>query len=191
MTTQSDGELVILAQNGDKAAFDTLIGRQESHIRKNVIRYVSFDDVEDIMQEVSVKAWRNLKGINDPDNFRVWITRIAHNEAVDHLRQTIRRRRYITHDALDQENANEPNTASPEIELETKEEIRIAFDKLQEQVSKKVYLCYLLKSYGYTFGEIAEILGIEEGSAKAYNSTARTRMEKIRAQMREEQKGEL
>ena len=45
------------------------------------------DELEDILQVVFIKAYKNLYGFNTKKKFSSWIYRIAHNEAVNHLKK--------------------------------------------------------------------------------------------------------
>jgi RNA polymerase sigma-70 factor (ECF subfamily) len=86
--TSSDLAYVRLAAAGDQRAFAYLF---ESRIDR-VSRYVwtllhNREAVEDTVANVFVSVWRNLGKLRDIERFDAWLFRIAHNKAVETLRQ--------------------------------------------------------------------------------------------------------
>jgi len=89
----SDQELVTLYQNGNEGAFEMLLLRHKSRIYTSIYlivkdRYVA----EDLLQETFIKAINTIKGnrYNEEGKFFPWISRIAHNLAIDHFRKNKR-----------------------------------------------------------------------------------------------------
>jgi RNA polymerase sigma-70 factor (ECF subfamily) len=75
-----DGELVRTARGGDPAAFTRLYERYG--------RRVGRDEVEDLVQDVFLTAWRRLDDLRDPAAFGGWIAMIARNRATDFHRRS-------------------------------------------------------------------------------------------------------
>ena len=85
---KTDSEVVELAkENPDYLA--CLIERYEEklfyYIRR--ISYFSKEDIEDILQEVFIKVYKNLNDYEDSLKFSSWIYRITHNHTVDEIRK--------------------------------------------------------------------------------------------------------
>ncbi len=90
MLKQEDKELVKLYLDGSENALATLIERYQSKIFTHVILLVKDRDVaEDIFQDTFVKVINTLKAgrYNEEGKFLPWVTRIAHNLAIDHFRK--------------------------------------------------------------------------------------------------------
>ena len=51
----------------------------------------SFDEAEDVVQEVMLQAWRRRGDLERPEHLRAWLYKIATNRCLDHLRATSRR----------------------------------------------------------------------------------------------------
>ena len=87
-----DQELVALVQTGDKRAFDQLVLKYQVRIANLVSRYV-YDpaEVEDVVQEVFIKAYRAIGRFRGDSAFYTWIYRIAVNTAKNHLVSQSRR----------------------------------------------------------------------------------------------------
>jgi len=45
------------------------------------------DEIDDIVQEVFVKVWKNIKKYNHKQSFKTWLFTIARNTAIDYLRK--------------------------------------------------------------------------------------------------------
>ncbi len=86
--TQPEVALIRAAQGGDRAAFGRLYEQYEPVIHGILIARVPYDDAEDLMQDVFVKAMQQLAALREPEAFRSWLITIARRVAVDHLRST-------------------------------------------------------------------------------------------------------
>jgi RNA polymerase sigma-70 factor (ECF subfamily) len=83
-----DGRLVKAAREGDRAAFATLYDRYARVVHGLLLARVSRDEVEDLVQDVFLSAWRRLDDLRDPAAFGGWIAMIARNRATDFHRRT-------------------------------------------------------------------------------------------------------
>jgi RNA polymerase sigma-70 factor (ECF subfamily) len=89
----SDSELVSRYQQGNEGAFEILLHRHKSRLYTAIYlivkdRYVA----EDILQDTFIKAIKTIRGggYNEEGKFSPWISRIAHNLAIDHFRKNRR-----------------------------------------------------------------------------------------------------
>ena len=86
----ADEELVVMYAKGNNIAFDVLLNRYKSSVHSYIYYIVRDRDLtEDIFQETFVKVILTIKQGRYTENgkFKAWITRIAHNLIIDHLRQ--------------------------------------------------------------------------------------------------------
>ncbi|HRP35750.1 MAG TPA: sigma-70 family RNA polymerase sigma factor, partial [Gammaproteobacteria bacterium] len=91
-TKSSDQLLVERVQQGDKAAFDLLVGKYQHKIVKLVGRYVrDQDEAQDVAQDAFIKAYRALPGFRGDSAFYTWLYRIAINTAKNQLASNKRR----------------------------------------------------------------------------------------------------
>lgn len=87
-----DQTLVARVQRGEKGAFDLLVRKYQHKVAKLISRYVSNRaEVEDITQEVFIKAFRGLPGFRGESAFYTWLYRIAVNTAKNYLESQGRR----------------------------------------------------------------------------------------------------
>jgi len=83
-----DGRLVRAARAGERAAFSSLYDRYARIVHGVLMARVARDDVDDLVQDAFLTAWRRLRDLRDPDAFGGWLTMIARNRATDFLRRT-------------------------------------------------------------------------------------------------------
>jgi RNA polymerase sigma factor (sigma-70 family) len=118
---------------------------------------------EDVSQDVFVTVWERPDAF-DPDrgSLRTWLGTLAHRRAVDHVRREEARRRRAIKDA------SRPQT-TPDVEemamaLVTAERVRSALATLPDEQRRAIQLAYF---GGKTYRQVAEVLGIPEGTAKS------------------------
>jgi RNA polymerase sigma-70 factor (ECF subfamily) len=83
-----DEQIVKSILDGDKELYREVIRRYENKLSRYLSKFLSNkDDIEDILQIVFIKAYKNLYGFDVNKKFSSWIYRITHNEAVNHLKK--------------------------------------------------------------------------------------------------------
>ena len=83
-----DADLIRKARRGDVEAFNLLISRWEKRVFNYLLRILqNREDALDLSQDVFLKAYQNLRKLEDPQRFAAWLFRIAHNEAYSLFRK--------------------------------------------------------------------------------------------------------
>ena len=82
-----DVPLVQAAQAGSTDSFDTLYRRHARIVHAVLLGRATRDDVEDLVQEVFLVAWRHLSMLRDPAAFGGWVVTIARRQRIDHARR--------------------------------------------------------------------------------------------------------
>jgi len=82
-----DGRLVRAARDGDEHAFSQLYERYGRVVHGLLLARVSRDEVDDLVQDVFLTAWRRLGDLRDPAAFGGWLAMIARNRATDFHRR--------------------------------------------------------------------------------------------------------
>ncbi len=83
---EQEATLVRAAQSGDRVAFGRLYQEYGRLIHGVLLAHVGYQDAEDLMQEVFMKALKKLPGLREPAAFSGWLVSIARRTATDHLR---------------------------------------------------------------------------------------------------------
>ena len=78
-----DGRLVRSARAGDESAFARLYDRYGRVVHALLLARVRREDVDDLVQDVFLTAWRRLEDLRDPAAFGGWIATIARHRATD------------------------------------------------------------------------------------------------------------
>ncbi len=87
-STKTDEEIAASVQEGDVDSFRELMERYEPKLARYARRFLfDVDESKDLLQEVFIKAYTNLKSFDRSRRFSPWIYRIAHNEFVNALRK--------------------------------------------------------------------------------------------------------
>jgi len=93
-----DGEMILVAraQTGDRAAFEALLRGLHQPLRSFVTPMVGASQADDVLQEVAISVFKNLRYLRHPAAFRPWIFRIASRQVFRHLKRETRWKRAET-----------------------------------------------------------------------------------------------
>lgn len=78
-----DARLVERVRRGDEAAFARLYERYARFIHGVLLARVGMREVDDLLQDVFLTAWKNLPALRDPAAFGGWLAMIARNRVSD------------------------------------------------------------------------------------------------------------
>jgi RNA polymerase sigma-70 factor (ECF subfamily) len=167
MHTQTDAKeteppgqtlVVLLAQNGDRAALEQLLRETYTPLRRYIASLAGAELADDILQETSLQIFRKLPFLREPAVFRPWTFRIASRIAFSHLKRA--RRWQPIEDAPPEHLATVyPSLGEPPDE---------AFLALLDRVSPASRAVLLLHyQHGLSLEESAAILEIPVGTAKS------------------------
>ncbi len=91
----TDEDIAHMVQQGDADAFALLMERYEAKLTRYARKFLSgYDDIEDTIQDVFIKAYEHIQSYDHKRPFSPWIYRIAHNELVNVIRK--RKREPVT-----------------------------------------------------------------------------------------------
>ena len=167
-----DLAIVKRVQTGDDAAFNLLVRKYQHKVANLVARYVyDSGDVEDVAQEVFVKAYRAIGGFRGDSAFYTWLYRIAINTAKNHLVAQSRRPPQTDVDAQDAEmieaGRNLREMETPESSLLSRElaqRITSAVRDLPEELRTAITL---REMEGLSYEEIATVMDCPIGTVRS------------------------
>lgn len=100
----SDSELIAAVRAGDETSFEPLIRKYQSRVFATARRYARRDsEVEDIVQDVFIKAFQKLDSFRGDAPFEHWLMRLAVRTCYDSLRQHQRNRETSFADITEEE----------------------------------------------------------------------------------------
>lgn len=170
LTPDPDAELVRLAQAGGTKAFEALVVKYQRRIARHVARYVRHaGEVEDVVQDVFIRAHRGLASFRGESAFFSWLYRIATNAALSHLKRQPAEVQLGDDAPEERATAFEPgvsDAADPERTLMAKqiaETVQKALAKLQPDLAEALLL---YEVEGKPYAEIAGMLDVPIGTVR-------------------------
>lgn len=86
--TVSDEQLAKAIQAGEIDRFGDLIERYEAKLKRYARKFLNYqEDIDDLVQDVFIKAYTNINSFDIKQRFSPWIYRIAHNTFVNELKR--------------------------------------------------------------------------------------------------------
>jgi len=169
-------------QRGDREAFGLLIERHRHRIFSIIYRLVRRrDDVEDIAQEIFVKAFQAISNFHFESSFATWIARVAVNHCYDYLRRQRSSRVHYFWEMSEESRRQLETRAERQTEgalnAEDQTAVKDFADKLLARAPSDDRVVLVLKEIeDLSVEEIAEILELNESTVKVRLHRARKRM---------------
>ena len=168
----SESDLINGCIEGNPEMQRLLYDRYSSKMYGVCLRYAqNTEDANDVMQEGFIKVYRSLPKFRSEGSFEGWIRRIFINTSIEHYRKKVKL--YNVTEA--QENTIEDNELDALDSLATKDILGIV-NELSPGY-KQVFNMHVVE--GYSHKEIAQVLGITEGTSKSQLARAKGVLKKI------------
>ncbi len=183
---RTEAELIAAAVNGDPASFEPLMQKYSPRVFATARRYARLErEVEDIVQEVWIKAFQKLGSFRGDAPFEHWLMRLAVRTCYDFLRAHQRNREAAFSEISDEEDDwLERFAAAPEQASETASAARQLVARVLDQMSPAGKLIItLLEIEDRSVKEIAELTGWSVPLVKVRAFRARAEMKKILARI--------
>ncbi len=176
--------LIREAQQGDQESFEALLRLHDRRIFAIIGGFIRRkQDVEDLAQEVFLKAYQAIGRFRPGEPFAPWVNRIAVNTCYDHLRATRRRPEIMLGDLADSETDflyryNERGAPSSGGEALDRVAARDLAERILATLPPKDRLAITLREVqGFEIAEIASALGCSGPAAKVRLFRARRAMQ--------------
>lgn len=170
-----EAELVRAVQEGDRAAFGRLVERyvDEAHaVAMSIVR--RRQDAEDAVQDAFIRALERIDHLSPGSPFGPWFYRVLRSTCLNLLR----RERLRDHDEIPVSASTDSDPERETTRRMTRERVLEAMQELPEMQRTAVTLFDL---EGYSHREIAEVLGIAEGTSRAHVHHGRKALEQLLA----------
>ena len=168
--TRADEADVARARAGDTAAFAALVRRHQDRVFGFILRMLDArDEAMELTQDVFVKAWQALPGWRPEARFSTWLLQIARNAALDQLR----RRRVVQFAPLDDGMDVADTAPGPEARYASRQRQALLENALQQIAAEHREILLLREVEDLSYGELAAVLGIAEGTVKSRLARAR------------------
>lgn len=180
--SKEEQSILTAIKNGDTERFHEIEGRYHDKILFYLWHLVgSKEEAEDILQDVLLKVFNSLNRFDNRKRFSSWIYRIAHNEAINHLKRRNRTRLISWEDIVSSKDriATSDHEDSPQelwIRKERRTEVRQALQRLPSMYREVLLLRYYFER---SYSEIAEIVGKPRNTVGTLISRAKRRLVEV------------
>jgi RNA polymerase sigma-70 factor, ECF subfamily len=155
-----DSALVAAAQQGDAAAFESLVRAHSSPVYAHALRFFGNPQAaEDAVQEVFIKVYRSIETFDGTAAFSTWLYRVTRNVCLDMLRSG--QRRPVPVDLVDVSLTAVDDPAAEAITTATVEAAMRALPPEDRDALSAIGL------FGLSYAEAADALGVPEGTVKS------------------------
>ena len=178
----TDEALALRVQEGDQEAFGELVERYEQKLLRYGRKFLPRqEDIEDIVQDVFISSYQNIKSFDTSRRFSPWIYQIAHNAFVNALRR--HSKSPLTMPDFDTFISYHIEETPKDVEREHKEMralIEKGLDKLSPK-SREILVLFYLEEFPYQ--EIADILRVPMGTVGVRLKRAREQLRQVYEKM--------
>lgn len=167
LAAANETAIVLLAMNGDDAAYGELVRRRQNSIR-NLLRRLTREAslADDLAQQTFLHGWQSIRSLKSPGAFGGWLRKLALNFWLQHARSA-------KHEAeLDEDlRAEHPlATLSRQLDLDA------ALARLPHDVRLCIVLAY---NEGMSHGEISQTTSIPLGTVKSHITRGAARLREL------------
>jgi len=179
-TEMTDEQAVALVQGGDKEKFGILMARYEKKLFRYGKRFLSGKEhIEDIIQDVFMSTYKNIRSFDPSLKFSSWIYRIAHNAFVNALKKGSRNPLLVFDFDFDTL-ISHPVHEDPAIVEREQKELKKMMDQCLDQLSPKYKEVIILHYYEeLSYKEMGDILEIPIGTVGIRIKRAKDALRKI------------
>jgi RNA polymerase sigma-70 factor, ECF subfamily len=164
----TDIELVLQCQQGNQPSFRQLYRRYSSRVRSTLYQLCGAYALDDLVQEVFLRAWKGLPQLRQPSQFSTWLYRICWNVASDQRRTLQKQRSFNSKLKAEAEApplANSKYSQGPDLmDLHYQDLIQRGLQQLSFE-HRAVLVLHDLEDLPQK--EVAQILGIAVGTVKS------------------------
>ncbi len=187
LDVDAESALVARCLDGDESAWEDLVRTYTRRVYSICYRFTGREsEAQDLTQEVFLKVFRNVRSFRSGEgSFGVWLARLTRNLLIDHYRRSKNERVTASIEEqlpmLEEKAAIEGRTEAALAGREASEALQKALAKLSPDLRETVILRDV---EGLEYREIAQVLGVPEGTVKSRLNRGRSELARALRQMR-------
>lgn len=177
-----DGELIGRFLAGDEGAFNRLVLSYQNRVYGLCYRMMgNQEEALEVSQEVFITVYKSLPGFRGDSRFSTWLYRVTVNHCKNRLKY-LSRRKYYQSETLDEPREGSEGELRRQVadegldpleRLTQKEVQALVQEKMKELDEDQRTVLFLRDIEGLSYQEIADILGLQEGTVKSRIHRAR------------------
>ncbi len=175
----TDEEVVQHVRDGELELFAVLVERYEQKMLRYARRFlIDVEDAKDLVQEVFIKAYMNLKSFDASRSFSPWLYRIAHNSFINAIKKKKSEKivSLFEFDTLLPHPASRERTEDATERHEIREQLERCLRELAVKYREPLVLYYFEE---LEYGEIADILRIPISTVGVRLSRGKAMLKKV------------
>ena len=182
---EAERDWIRRVREGDADLYRLLVERYQSRIYRLVSRLLgpSHGEVEDVVQDVFVKAYFSLKSFREDSSFRTWITRIAINRARDELKKQSHKvalNEEISQESIEQMSGYLTQLQEEEAPPHYTETVGRLVGGAVASLPERLRVVVTLKDMeGLSYQEVSQVLRCRVGTVKSRHARARGRLRQL------------
>ena len=177
--TRDDVRLIERCLARDDAAWEVIVARYRRRVFHIAWKFTGrHAEAEDLTQEIFLKVFKSLDRFHRDADFGTWLSSVARNYCIDRYRAGKREREVVVEDLLAFDLAPAAS-GNPYRELESRDRtsfVRRGLDQLPDKLREAVVLRDLV---GLTYQEMADRLGLPEGTVKSRINRGREELARL------------
>jgi len=175
-----DAAIVSRCLSGEDGAWDELVGRYGAKVF-SIAYHLTYDraEAEELTQDCFLKLWENLDRYQPSEaSLLAWIAALSRNLCIDHYRRRRREKgfRFVTDDAV---TALLPGTDDPQADAVRRQRVRMLLEAIGDLPDELAEVVQLRDLDGLDYREIADLLGLPDGTVKSRLNRARIELARV------------
>jgi len=188
VTPEEEISVIKKVLDGDSNAFEALVLANQKNVYNLALKMIkNEDDALDVSQEAFLKAYRQLEAFRGESRFSVWLYRLTYNLCIDFMRKRPKSQ-VISLSAYQDDGGDSVDIEIPD--LRELPDAKLLKKELKEQIAQSINalgqshreILVMREINGMNYAEIAETLGINEGTVKSRLARARLSLANILVQ---------
>jgi RNA polymerase sigma-70 factor (ECF subfamily) len=169
----ADVDLAARIRSGEASAFEALYQQHATRLYNLASRMAGRSgDAEDLLQEIFLLAYRKIGSYRGDASLGTWLYRLAMNHCLDVLRSRQARMGLVT-DSMDEPDSTPVAAPLPTLTAVSRIDLERAIETLPP-ACRAAFLLHDVEGFGHN--EVADILGVSEGTSKSQVHKARLRI---------------
>jgi RNA polymerase sigma-70 factor (ECF subfamily) len=166
---------------GDQQAWEVIVRQYWRKVFNVAYKFVGrHDQAEDLTQDIFLKVFRSLATFDRRANFQTWLISVSRNLCIDHYRSVRKERETIDRDVNADDLSPVSTDVGPHVALERQDSIELlkaAFARMEkDDLGKLVQAVTLRDLQELSYQEIADRLGLPEGTVKSRINRGRSEL---------------
>ena len=156
------------AASGDQAAWETIVRTYWRKVFNIAYRFVgTYEEAEDLTQEIFLRVFRSLESFDQRANFQTWLVSVSRNYCIDRYRSGRRDRAVFAREVDPATVTAEAPGLNPHARVELQDRVALLREALRA-LSPPLRTAVVLRDiHELSYQEIAEQLGVAEGTVKS------------------------